>query len=93
VVNPTGRAATDSLLHSILSLRPVEVAFAARVDAATGFFVLDRAARGRGNRQLAHDLGLTEQTVTSYLRAAMAKLNSRTRGEAVSRARSTGLLA
>jgi DNA-binding CsgD family transcriptional regulator len=54
--------------------------------------VLSCAARGCGNRQIAHDLGLTEQTVKSYLRAAMAKLNSRTRGEAVYRARGAGLL-
>ncbi len=54
--------------------------------------VLAEVARGRGNRQVGVRLGLTEQTVKSYLRSAMTKLNSSTRGEAVYRARNAGLL-
>jgi DNA-binding CsgD family transcriptional regulator len=54
--------------------------------------VLAQVATGLGNRQIGVQLGLTEQTVKSYLRSAMTKLSSSTRGEAVYRARNAGLL-
>ncbi len=54
--------------------------------------VLAEVALGHGNRAVADRLGLTEQTVKSYLKAAMSKLDSHTRGEAVHRARGCGLL-
>lgn len=54
--------------------------------------VLAEAAFGLGNRAIGTRLGLSEQTVKSYLKAAMSKLDSHTRGEAVHRARTAGLL-
>jgi DNA-binding CsgD family transcriptional regulator len=54
--------------------------------------VLSEVAKGCGNGQVAARLGLTEETVKSYLKSAMAKLDSHTRGEAVYRARVAGLL-
>ncbi len=54
--------------------------------------VLAEAALGHGNRAIGARLGLREQTVKSYLKAAMSKLDSHTRGEAVHRARVAGLL-
>lgn len=54
--------------------------------------VLSEVALGRGNAQVAARLGLSEQTVKSYLKSAMAKLDGHTRGEAVYRARAAGLL-
>lgn len=54
--------------------------------------VLSEVAMGWGNGRVGKRLGLTEQTVKSYLKSAMAKLDSHTRGEAVYRARITGLL-
>lgn len=54
--------------------------------------VLAEVALGHGNRAVATRLGLTEQTAKSYLKAAMSKLDSHTRGEAVHRARGFGLL-
>ncbi|TCK21376.1 helix-turn-helix transcriptional regulator [Pseudonocardia endophytica] len=54
--------------------------------------VLVEVALGHGNRTVAQRLGLTEQTAKSYLKSAMSKLDSHTRGEAVHRARESGLL-
>lgn len=54
--------------------------------------VLTEVAMGWGNARVADRLGLTEQTVKSYLKGAMGKLDSHTRGEAVYRARTAGLL-
>ncbi|MEJ2887224.1 LuxR C-terminal-related transcriptional regulator [Actinomycetospora aeridis] len=54
--------------------------------------VLALVAIGHTNGEVAVHLGLTVETVKSYLKSAMAKLGSRTRGEAVHRARTGGLL-
>ncbi|HWD03654.1 MAG TPA: LuxR C-terminal-related transcriptional regulator [Amycolatopsis sp.] len=54
--------------------------------------VLTAVGMGQGNVDVARRLGLTVQTVKSYLKSAMAKLDSHTRGEAVYRARIAGLL-
>ncbi|WP_326834072.1 LuxR C-terminal-related transcriptional regulator [Amycolatopsis rhabdoformis] len=54
--------------------------------------VLTAVAMGHANEAVARRLGLTVQTVKSYLKSAMAKLDSHTRGEAVYRARRAGLL-
>ncbi|MEV0074157.1 MULTISPECIES: LuxR C-terminal-related transcriptional regulator [unclassified Amycolatopsis] len=54
--------------------------------------VLTAVAMGHSNVDVARRLGLTVQTVKSYLKSAMAKLDSHTRGEAVYRARRAGLL-
>lgn len=47
---------------------------------------------GCANREVAARLGLTVQTTKSYLKHAMSKLGSHTRGEAVHAARRAGLL-
>lgn len=54
--------------------------------------VLTEVALGYGNRRIGERLGLTEYTVKSYLKSAMHKLESTTRGEAVFRARGAGLM-
>ncbi len=54
--------------------------------------VLALVAVGYGNGEVAEVLGLSLYTVKSYLKSAMAKLDSHTRGEAVHRARSAGIL-
>lgn len=54
--------------------------------------VLGAVALGYGNAEVARRLFLGVETVKSYLKSAMAKLDSRTRSEAVHRARSVGLL-
>jgi DNA-binding CsgD family transcriptional regulator len=52
--------------------------------------VLSLVAMGFGNRVVADRLGLTVDTVKTYLRAAMIRLGARTRHEAVVKARGAG---
>ncbi|MGW7545848.1 response regulator transcription factor [Streptomyces sp. NPDC054770] len=54
--------------------------------------VLAWVAAGATNAAVADRLGLRPETVKGYLRSAMRKLGARTRGEAVSAARRTGVL-
>ena len=54
--------------------------------------VLALVAVGCGNGAVAERLGLTVHTVKSYLKSAMGKLDSHTRGEAVHAARGAGLI-
>lgn len=54
--------------------------------------VLACVAAGATNAGAARRLGVTAETVKGYLRSAMRKLGSRTRGEAVVAARRAGLL-
>lgn len=54
--------------------------------------VLALVAVGCANGEVAARLGLTLQTAKSYLKGAMSKLDSHTRGEAVHTARRVGLL-
>ncbi|GED83960.1 helix-turn-helix transcriptional regulator [Streptomyces sp. 6-11-2] len=54
--------------------------------------VLTCVAAGATNAAAATRLGLSPETVKSYLRAAMRKLGAHTRGEAVATARRAGLL-
>lgn len=54
--------------------------------------VLAEIAVGLGNAEIAERLGLTLDTVKSYIKSAMSKLCSRNRVEAVHRARRGGLL-
>lgn len=54
--------------------------------------VLACVALGWTNAQVANDLGITMETVKSYLRSAMRKLDARSRMEAVVSARRLGLL-
>ncbi|WIV62234.1 LuxR C-terminal-related transcriptional regulator [Amycolatopsis nalaikhensis] len=49
-------------------------------------------ALGWTNHQIGEDLGITTETVKSYLRSAMRKLVARSRMEAVVAARRFGLL-
>ncbi|NYD34487.1 LuxR C-terminal-related transcriptional regulator [Actinomycetospora corticicola] len=64
--------------HAALSSRELEV--------------LGVVALGCGNAEVARRLLLSVETVKSYLKSAMAKLDSHTRSEAVHRARAAGLL-
>lgn len=54
--------------------------------------VLSCVALGHTNAEIANELGLVAETVKSYLRSAMRKLDARTRMQAVVAARRTGLL-
>ncbi|MET0474834.1 MAG: LuxR C-terminal-related transcriptional regulator [Mycobacterium sp.] len=54
--------------------------------------VLSQVALGCTNHEAAQRLSLKSETVKSYLRSAAAKLGTRTRGEAVSRARRARLI-
>lgn len=54
--------------------------------------VLAQVALGRTNREAAQRLSLQTETVKSYLRSAAAKLDARTRNEAVVKARRARLL-
>lgn len=54
--------------------------------------VLAQVAMGCTNTEAAHRLGLKPETVKSYLRSAAATLGTRTRHEAVSKARRAGLI-
>ncbi|MFI5607976.1 LuxR C-terminal-related transcriptional regulator [Amycolatopsis sp. NPDC051903] len=78
-------------LGACLSGRPAEEDLPVRLSPRE-LDVLTAVAMGDGNVDVARRLGLTVQTVKSYLKSAMAKLDSHTRGEAVYRARRAGLL-
>jgi LuxR family transcriptional regulator, regulator of acetate metabolism len=71
-------AHADHSAHAALSARELEV--------------LGVVALGCGNAEVARQLFLSVETVKSYLKSAMAKLDSHTRSEAVHRARAAGLL-
>lgn len=45
--------------------------------------LLRQVARGRSNREIAHDLGLTESTVKVYLSTIFGKLGVRSRAQAI----------
>lgn len=66
---------------------PAEVGLSARE-----LDVLTQVALGHTNAEAARRLSLKPETVKSYLRSASAKLGTRTRLEAVNRARGHGLL-
>lgn len=54
--------------------------------------VLAHVATGQQNGEVAQALGLSSETVKSYLGAALVKLGARSRHEAVALAREAGLL-
>lgn len=54
--------------------------------------VLTQVARGLSNREAAEELGLLPNTVKSYLKTAMRKLNASNRVQAISAARDAGLI-
>ncbi len=88
--DPAARSRLDILaarLHQPGAASPPAVHLSARE-----LDVLALVAVGHANGEVGARLGLTVETVKSYLKSAMAKLGSRTRGEAVHRARAGGLL-
>jgi DNA-binding NarL/FixJ family response regulator len=54
--------------------------------------LLRRLAAGRSNKELAHELGLSEATVKGYLKELYARLDVRSRAEAVAYGLRTGLI-
>ncbi len=54
--------------------------------------VLDQLAAGYSNKQIAHNLGLAEGTVKMHVLAVLRHLGAANRTQAVSRARSLGLI-
>ena len=54
--------------------------------------MLREVANGLSNRQAGASLGLTENTVKSYLKSAMGKLKATNRVQAISLARDFGLI-
>ena len=55
--------------------------------------VLDRLVRGRSNKQIAHDLGISPRTVGTHVEHIYAKIGVSTRGAAALYAMSHGLVA
>ncbi len=55
--------------------------------------VLQLVARGASNKQVAHQLGISEHTVSYHMRHILEKLHARTRAEAVARAVQGGVVA
>jgi ATP/maltotriose-dependent transcriptional regulator MalT len=47
---------------------------------------------GMSNKRIAQNLGITPETVKSHAKSIFAKLESRTRAQAVARAEAIGLL-
>jgi DNA-binding CsgD family transcriptional regulator len=90
--DPTLRARIDALVQRLAEpaapAEPLPVALSPRE-----LDVLAAVAVGCGNAEVSRRLHLTEQTVKSYLKSAMYKLDSHSRGEAVHKARLVGLLA
>lgn len=56
------------------------------------YAVLRRVAVGRTNPEIAEDLGITRNTVKTYLQSAMGKLGARNRVEAIAKASEAHLL-
>jgi DNA-binding CsgD family transcriptional regulator len=87
--DPALRARIDALAQRLAEpAEPLPVALSPRE-----LDVLAAVSVGCGNAEVSRRLHLTEQTVKSYLKSAMYKLDSHSRGEAVHKARLGGLLA
>ncbi|MBD8880796.1 response regulator transcription factor [Rhodanobacter sp. 7MK24] len=54
--------------------------------------VLDRAARGNGNKQIASKLGISEDTVKSHMKSILSKLDANDRTHAVVTALKRGII-
>lgn len=74
----TARRTPDTLAHNGLTRREYEV--------------LQRVALGRTNPEIAEDLGITRNTVKTYLQTVMSKLGARNRVEAIAKADAAHLL-
>ena len=92
VVEPDVRRRLARILERLSPPKPETAEVPAVALARREIDVLAIVAIGFGNIEVATMLGLTVQTVKSYLKSAMGKLDSHTRGEAVHRARCMGLL-
>ncbi len=81
------RGLADQLADALSGPSPVTATLTARERD-----VLAQVALGCTNAEAAQRLSLKSETVKSYLRSATAKLDARTRHEAVSKARRAGLI-
>jgi len=54
--------------------------------------VLQRVAKGKGNRMIAENLGISEWTVKSHMKNILSKLNANSRTDAVSKAAEKGIV-
>ncbi|MGV9345658.1 LuxR C-terminal-related transcriptional regulator [Streptomyces spiralis] len=97
--DPTLRERIEAVCHKLSTAggdtRPADGAAVRRQEAplsARELDVLACVALGWTNPQVAADLGITVETVKSYLRSATRKLQARSRLEAVVAARRRGLL-
>lgn len=93
VADPVLRRRVDAVCETLAAVagRPARTGSGPALSARE-LDVLGCAALGWTNRQIAEDLGITTETVKSYLRSAMRKLVARSRMEAVVTARRFGLL-
>jgi DNA-binding CsgD family transcriptional regulator len=89
--DPAARDRLESLASRLERPDPEAPARAVHLSARE-LDVLALVAVGHANGAIGEHLGLRTETVKSYLKSAMAKLGSRTRGEAVHHARVGGLL-
>ncbi|MET8830518.1 helix-turn-helix transcriptional regulator [Streptomyces sp. NPDC004610] len=87
IADPALRA---ELLRACALLTPAPATTAATPLTPREVDVLTCVATGATNAATAARLGIAPETVKSYLRSAMRKLDARTRGEAVARAREGG---
>ena len=54
--------------------------------------IVEWVARGRSNKEIARELGVTPETVKTHLKRIFQKLSAESRAQAVVRAQSLGML-
>lgn len=77
--SPSGRPSDEALSAAVRELTPQQAR------------VLQMVAAGRLNKQIAHDLGLSEATIKAHMTAVLRRLGASNRTEAVAIARRLGL--